>query len=123
PVDLEKVPHLHEGLKTYRPTHGRVPEFHPYGAELLVAHVEEVEPREGKSAERDRLLRRTLAEVHSEEVEDVEEGFPVRLALERLGDHGLEQLLCLPHVAERFEEPGGCVVASRLCIRPRVTGA
>jgi len=87
-VDLEKLTHLNEGLKTYRPPHRRIPEFHPYGAELLVAHVEKVEASECEAAEGDRLLCRIVTEVQPEEIEDVEEGFPVRLALERLALRG-----------------------------------
>jgi len=95
-VDPDELPHLGEGLKTDRPARCGVPEFHPYGADLLVAHVEKLEPRDGEAAERDRLLCGALAEAQAEEVEDVEEGFPVRLALERRGDHGLEKLLRFP---------------------------
>src|SRR4051812_39448902 len=86
-------------------------------------HIEEIQLGESEAAERDRLFRLALPEVQPEKIEDVEKGFPIRFALELLGDHGLEELLRFPWMAERFEEPGGDEITSAARVRPRMAGA
>jgi hypothetical protein len=72
PVHLKEPTDFGEGLKIDRPPPCRVHELHPHGAELLVPDIESIELRDGEAAERHRLVRRVLTEVHPEQVEDVE---------------------------------------------------
>jgi hypothetical protein len=81
----------------------------PRGLELFVANLKKIEPCDGEAAERDRLFSFASAKMQPEEVKDVEEGFAIRLPLERLGDHGLEKMLCLPARGRGLQEGGAAV--------------
>jgi len=111
-VDPEEIPHLGEGFEADRLPHRRIPEFRPHGTHLLMPQAEEVEPLNRLAAERHRPFRGALPDMDTEEVEEIEKRLAVRLLIEAVGDHGLEELHRLPVVAEMFQEPGRIEVAS-----------
>src|SRR5262249_1708434 len=61
--------------------------------------------------------------METKEIEEIEEGSPVRLALKPVGNHRPEEFFRLVQASQGFEESRRGEVAPALRIRPRMAGA
>jgi RimJ/RimL family protein N-acetyltransferase len=116
-VSPDVTPNLREHLPAYRPATRRIHQLRPDSPELIVTNPEQIQLSDREAAEICRFLFFTLAEMKSEEVENIQESFLVRFALEGFAEpEGWPGFELAGALARRFWRQGYATEAGRAAL-------